>query len=368
MTEDGPEDTIPVSEPDDVLDPALVGRIAEWVGALCSGDPDARQAADAQLVAVGAPALNRLLFAMSDIRLPLDARVRAGTLVGQIGDPRLGLPHALGPFVRVTSGNFRMGAKPLEPDATTNALPQHDVDLASYAIGRYPVTNVAFRAFIEDGGYAHEEWWLADGWQWRGTSRVDTPHYWQAAARKPNHPVTGISWFESCAFCQWLTLRLAERGDLRPGEVIRLPTEAEWEKAARGGVTLDRRRSQPNNMPERRFPWGDAFLANMGNTAEGGLGGTSPVGMFPDGASPYKIDDLGGNVLEWCSSRPGAYPYHANDGRELPAGGSRAYRVARGGAWAFGADSARCAYRHWNRADFRGGMIGLRVVQGYPLP
>jgi formylglycine-generating enzyme required for sulfatase activity len=305
---------------------------------------------------------------MMDDRLRVADRARAGTVVGRIGDPRLSAAGGVGPVIRVTSGSFKMGARDYDPEASTNALPQHDVDLASYAIARYPVTNAAYRKFVEDGGYGRSDLWLPEGWQWRTTANAETPHYWSGAAHKPNHPVVGVCWFEAMAFCAWLTGRLTDEDVLRPGEIIRLPTEAEWEKAARGGATLDRRRSQSNNMPQRRFPWGDSFLAAMANTAEGGLAGTSPVGMYPSGSSPYKVEDLGGNVLEWCSSRPGAYPYHAGDGREATEGGPRTYRVGRGGAWAFGGDSAGCAYRHWNRADFRGGMVGFRIVQGYPLP
>jgi formylglycine-generating enzyme required for sulfatase activity len=118
-------------------------------------------------------------------------------------------------------------------------------------------------------------------------------------------------------------------------------------------------------MPERRYPWGDAFVLGQCNSVEGELGGTSPVGLFPEGESPYKLEDMGGNVMDWCSSKPNAYPFDAGDGREDRSGGVRAYRVTRGGAWPMVNESARCAYRHQNRADFRGGAVGLRLVRGH---
>jgi len=118
-------------------------------------------------------------------------------------------------------------------------------------------------------------------------------------------------------------------------------------------------------MPERRYPWGDAYVVGQCNTMEAGLAGTSPVGMFLEGQSPYKLDDMGGNVMDWCSSRPDAYEYDAKDGREDPSGGPRVYRVLRGGAWPMVNDSARCAYRHRNKAGYRGGAVGMRLVKGH---
>jgi formylglycine-generating enzyme required for sulfatase activity len=303
---------------------------------------------------------------MTDERLPLEGRARAGTVLGRLGDARLEGPDFLGPFVEVPGGPFRMGGLAGEPEAETNALPRHEVDVAPFHLGRFPVPNRAFAVFVEEGGYDASEHWLEDGWRLRETLGLAAPHYWKGAERRPNHPVVGVSWYEALAYCSWLSARLEARGELRSGERMRLPTEAEWEKAARGGLTLDRRRALANPMPERHFPWGDGYFASLCNTAESEIGGTTPVGMFPEGESPYRADDMAGNVIEWCSSRPAAYPYHAFDGREEPSGGARSYRVSRGGAWPFTSRSARCAYRHWNHADFRGGMVGFRVVRGRP--
>ncbi len=345
-------------------DPAILQRVNSLIDQLAASDRSKRGEAQAALIEIGEPTTERLISAMGDPRGDLEVRRRIGNVVGLIGDPRLSDPEMLGPFIEVPGGPFQMGSAPGEPEADTNALPQHDVDVTTFEMCRYPIANAAYRLFVEDGGYENEELWLEDGWEWRQKEAVESPHYWKSAEKHPNHPVVGVSWYEAIAYGRWLTERLTGRDELKPAETIRLATEAEWEKAARGGLTLDRRRARPNPMKDRRYPWGDAFFATVCNTAESGLGGTAPIGMFSDGVSPYGIEGLGGNVMEWCSSRPIAYPYVAHDGRELLGGGVRSYRVSRGGAWPFQAHSARCAYRHWNHPDFRGGMVGLRVVRG----
>jgi formylglycine-generating enzyme required for sulfatase activity len=347
------------------IDPAVQAKIAGLIDSLAKRD-DQTAEVEAELKELGEPAMDRLLFSMSDLRQGAQACLRIGTGLGRIGDPRLADALAVGQFMDVGAGTFLMGAAELEPEAATTALPQHEVELPTFAVARYPVTNKAFALFVADGGYEREDLWLPEGWAWRVSQEISTPHYWKTAARRPNHPVVGVSWHEGQAYCRWLTERMAAEKAIRPGELVRLPTEAEWEKAARGGRFLDRRRARPNPMPRRRFPWGDAFFSNLCNTAEGGLGSTSPVGMFPAGACPYNAADMTGNVLEWCNSKPNPYPYHMTDGREFPEGG-RAPRVARGGAWPLNGDAGRCAYRHWNRPDFRAGMIGLRVVRGHVL-
>jgi gamma-glutamyl hercynylcysteine S-oxide synthase len=339
-------------------------RISVLVATLGASDQEERTAAAAELLDVGAQAAPRLIFALQDARLPFPHRLRVGRVLGEIGDPRLPPPHFTGQLVDVPGGPFVMGAGQGEPEADTNALPRLAVDVPTFYVDKLNVTNQAFREFMADGGYTTEEWWLPDGWAWRAAHDIVEPHYWKSASEKRTHPVVGVSWYEATAYCRWLTQKLRGSDEIAGGEMIRLPTEAEWEKAARGGETLDRHRAIPNPMPERRYPWGDAFVANVANTAESGIGGTNPVGMFTTGESPYGVEGLGGNVMEWCTSRPDPYPYRAWDGRERSDGGTRTYRVARGGAWPFTDTAARCSYRHWHHADFRGGMIGLRLVRG----
>jgi formylglycine-generating enzyme required for sulfatase activity len=344
-----------------IIDREEVALVSDLVAKAAAGD----DAAFDELADHGDLTLDQMMQAMRATRYSLEERSRVGTLLGRLGDPRLAEPLFLGPLVRVTASKFLMGGVPLEPEAETNALPQHDVDLPSYHLAKFHVTNAAFALFVADSGYEREELWLPEGWQWRTRAGIVEPMHWQRAPERPNHPVVGISWHEANAYCRWLALRLEELGELRPGEMVRLPTEAEWEKGARGGTVLDRRRGLQNSMPDRRFPWGNGLIPGVCNTVESGLGGTSPVGMFPESESPYRLDDMAGNVLDWCNSKPEAYPYNATDGREDVSGNPRAFRALRGGAWSLDENAARCAYRQWKRADFRGSNVGMRVVRGH---
>jgi formylglycine-generating enzyme required for sulfatase activity len=120
---------------------------------------------------------------------------------------------------------------------------------------------------------------------------------------RPDHPVVGVSWYEAVAYCRWLTEALQAAGALDESEVVRLPTEAEWEKAARGEHA-------------RRWPWGDDFDPAWAITGESGLRRTTPVGKYsPAGDSPYGAADIAGNVWEWCSSLYRDYPFDSDDGR-----------------------------------------------------
>jgi formylglycine-generating enzyme required for sulfatase activity len=161
--------------------------------------------------------------------------------------------------------------------------------------------------------------------------------------------VVGVSWYEAVAFCNWV----GERDSAR----YRLPTEAEWEYAARG----------VNNA--RNFPWGEKFERGRANTAEAGFGGTTPIAHFPAGVSPFGVWDMAGNVFEWTLSKWGnnwqelqyAYPYRPDDGRqELEGSGAR---VMRGGSWFNPYQEALCAHRARYLAGSRASNIGFRVVK-----
>lgn len=193
------------------------------------------------------------------------------------------------------------------------------VSLDTFQIARYPVTNIQFKAFIDDPeGYANDCWW--EGLAKR--SEQSEPPRWNFA----NHPRETASWYEAMAFCRWLDARLRGRGDLTGGWQVRIPTEQEWEKAARG-------------TDGREYPWGkfESGHANINETYEHAgpnyLRQTSAVGIYPGGASPYRALDMAGNVWEWCLNK---YDKPADTST-----GGDDKQVLRGGSWGFDRGSCR---------------------------
>jgi formylglycine-generating enzyme required for sulfatase activity len=235
--------------------------------------------------------------------------------------------------VRVEAGPFEMGSHKDEPDAYNNEYSgktngkRHRVEVAAFEMGRYPVTNAEYRCFIRSTGH-------------------EAPRHWingEIPQGRETHPVVDVSWHDAAAYCEWLSKM--------SGRTVRLPTEAEWEKAAR----WDR-----DAKHSRIYPWDDDWDEARCNTAEAGPGDTTPVGLYPDGASASGALDMSGNVWEWTSSLFKPYPYDLKDGREDPT--SDEERVLRGGAFFDDQWSARCAYRHWYYPYYRYGFIGFRVA------
>jgi formylglycine-generating enzyme required for sulfatase activity len=149
-----------------------------------------------------------------------------------------------------------------------------------------------------------------------------------------------VSWHDARDYCRWLGQKF--------GKAYRLPTEAEWEKAARG-------------MDGRAYPWGNEFDRARCNSQEGGVGTTTPVGQYsPQGDSPHGAADMAGNVFEWTASLRRGYPYDRGDGREDPR--APGPRVVRGGAFNGGCLVVRCAYRYWYVPDGRRDFLGFRVA------
>jgi formylglycine-generating enzyme required for sulfatase activity len=223
------------------------------------------------------------------------------------------------------------------------------------------VTNAQYVAFVEDTGRA-------------------PPGHWQGNVPPDgvgNHPVVNVAWQDANAFCEWLGERLYETQLWvhRPGQPdalgqaprawqVRLPTSAEWEKAARGGLLVpatDSGRLQDNQLPHRLYPWGNSWqLSTSGvrgdetrcNVSESGIGTTTPVGMYPRGASPYGVLDLAGNVWEWCLD------WADDQGR---------YKVRRGGAFRYAHDQARCSARDRAYPGLAWPYVGFRPVLGPPV-
>jgi formylglycine-generating enzyme required for sulfatase activity len=230
-----------------------------------------------------------------------------------------------------------MGSPASDTLAGPNEKPQHQLYIPySYWIGRYPVTVGEYRAFIEAGCYEKRRYWTTLGWLWRLRKNTQTPKFWGATkwAGDDRQPVVGVSWHEAVAYCRWLSA-ITERA-------YALPSEAEWEKAARGGVTLPDGR--PNLNPGRLWPWGDdapdSSRANFGEDVRG----TTPVGAYaPSDESPFGCTDMAGNVWEWTRSLKRAYPYRLGDGREDD--DNPGMRVMRGGSWCVDYRSLRCSRR-----------------------
>ncbi|HPP62310.1 MAG TPA: SUMF1/EgtB/PvdO family nonheme iron enzyme [Anaerolineales bacterium] len=229
-------------------------------------------------------------------------------------------------FVLVPAGKFLMGSREDNKLAWSDEHPQHTVNIPyDYWIGQFTVTNEQYDLFVQfqNGEHPVSDW-----------------------KKKKNHPVVRVSWDDAQAYCKWLND--THGNELPLGFVFRLPTEAEWEKAARGEFGFE-------------WPWGNEFDENKCNSREGGKGGTTPVGAYsPAGDSPYGAADMAGNVWEWTQSLFKGYPYQAGDGREdLKASGRR---VLRGGSFAGNHGGARCAYRLDNPILNLGGRGGFRVV------
>jgi formylglycine-generating enzyme required for sulfatase activity len=262
-----------------------------------------------------------------DGRVKPPLRAAAGDALAKLGDPRpgvgvdpeTGLPDVT--WCHVPAGPFWMG------DGKDQHLNEHlDYD---YWISRYPVTVAQFGAFVADPeGYRLDHWWTEEGLKWRGIR--SGPQDYGEPFNLPNHPVVGVTWYEAVAFTRWLNERLQKASFIPRGWVVRLPTESEWEKTARGGVEtltvpiigrveqqLKRHSRSPlseNPNSQRRFPWGDKPDLDRANYGETGIGGTSAVGCFPGGASPYGVEDLSGNVWEWCATKwQDSYQDYRND-------------------------------------------------------
>jgi formylglycine-generating enzyme required for sulfatase activity len=220
-----------------------------------------------------------------------------------------------------------MGSKDNNLMAKIVKKPRHSVEIPyDYWMARYPVTNDQFVKFVE-GPYRFS---FAGGWK-----------------KKTDHPVVNVSWYDALEYCRWLNGVNAKAVQMTVAQ-MRLPTEAEWEMAARGKYGNE-------------WPWGNEFDQNKCNSSEGGQDGTMPVGSYsPQGDSPYGIADMVGNVWEWCHSLYAPYPYAPDKRREdETASGSR---VLRGGSYNYSRSYARCAYRDVNLPIHHYHLFGFRVV------
>jgi len=232
-------------------------------------------------------------------------------------------------LVLIPAGAFLMGSTTAVGVADFE-VPQHEVVLPDYAIGRCPVTNAQYAAFVKTARYLPPRGWLGSN----------------SPPGREQHPVVNVSWYDAVAYCEWL-----KQQSTRP---YRLPTEAEWEKAARG-------------TDGRLYPWGNEWINGRCHHSSKS---TAPVNAYPDGASPFGCLDMAGNVREWTSTLWGSdyqksefpYPYQPGDGREDAAAETAVYRIVRSSTYLDEQACHRCATRAWYAPDNRNKLRGFRVA------
>ena len=243
-------------------------------------------------------------------------------------------------MVEIPAGEFEMGSNRINVlDCESQA---HRLFLESYSIDRYPVTCGEYRRFMAESGYQNPEFWSEPGWQWLQTHQVSQPLYWQDATEWDDRPVCGVTWYEADAYARFVGKRL--------------PTEAEWEKAA----TWDANRGQ-----KRLYPWGSETPSAKTCNHNNRVGHTTPVNACPDGQSAYGCFEMLGNVWEWTDSWFQGYPGFES----FPyTGFSQAFfdgqhRVLRGGSWATRPWALRGSIRNWYYPWIRQILAGFRCAK-----
>ena len=363
---------------------------------------------EVQIAAELVTALQQTLMARSQHpRADIRARISAAEALAELGDPRFAKVDGVhgiylrSPMVTIPAGRYQIGD---DSSSDERERPAYFVDLETFAMGAFPVTNAEYTCFVEAGGYLNEQWWqtetalnwqrgesateaqkfqILDWWQrvqnmtaemiksrpnhteeriefllnlkQMSTSKLEefldemlpegkkyiAPEYW--ADKRFNHPaqpVVGLTIYEAQAYCAWLSAQT--------GLKYSLPTEQEWEAAARG-------------LEARKYAYGSTFDASRCNTVESHLRRTAPVGIYPNGKTPEGIYDLTGNVWEWTSSAFIPYPYF--DQNE-PIEKHRVPPVVRGGSWYFGQSQATTTFRGFERfhRGYRLNGIGFRLL------
>jgi iron(II)-dependent oxidoreductase len=244
-------------------------------------------------------------------------------------------PTALGDdgaeMVLVAAGPFTIGGEGKGIDEDRAEAPAHQLDLPAFYIDRFEVTTTLFAAFLNATGKLTDDRGRALVWNGPYFPLERKADQWQPKPGLEQHPVVCVTWFGAMAYAQWAGKRL--------------PTEAEWEKAARGSDA-------------RKFPWGADFDPSRFWLGQDQM---HPVGTKPTGASPSGALDMSGNAWEWTSSLFRTYPYDVADGREDPAAEGR--RVARGGSWVGEPYIATSTYRFRPEPSFAHAYLGFRCAK-----
>ncbi len=302
--------------------------------------------------AVGGAGLTALIAALSDQRQSVADAALKGLSDSPLAEvkealrrigraPDLKIPprkirrvgQAIAPeWVEIPAGYFIYGDDEISKEWKGTAHPRQRRWLDTFYIARYPVTNQEFQVFVEASGYRFFE----EDREWSDKRRRNLR---DRAENKPDHPVTNVEWDDAVAYCKWLSRQL--------GYEVVLPSEEQWEKAARG----------PNG---RVYPWGDTFDSMRCNTSESGIHDTTPVDRYPSGCSPYSVFDLAGNVWEWTATE-------WEPSRIIMFGKPVTTYVQRGGSCDYGCEIARCVYRYGLSIFMPdGGNRGFRVCASAP--
>jgi len=242
--------------------------------------------------------------------------------------------NALEGMVLIPAGEFVMGTD--AQGANPDQRPAHKVYLDAFYMDQHEVTNAQFEEFILGGGYENKKFWTREGWDFIQKNKIRAPLRYRQnkVSTEPDHPVIGVSWYEAVAYATWAGKRL--------------PTEAEWEKAARG-------------TDQRIYPWGNQMDFSKLNYFPH-VTKVFAVGSFTQSATPYGLMDMAGSVWEWTADWYDEN-YYTHSPRKNPTGPDLGkYRVLRGGGW----DSIRlqlqCTYRHYEKEDRQTYSIGFRCA------
>ena len=281
-----------------------------------------------------------------DKKVKARRRAAAGVVLARIGDPRPEVMTVDGmQFCWVPKGRFLMGSKKWDRQAYSNEIPEREITVKhDLWIGRYPVTVAQYREYEDETGRKDQDY-----------------------DQQTNEPAVDVSWHEAVEFCQWLTARWRRSVRIEPGWEARLPSEVEWEKAARGGLVIPLQAAirvigsripkcvgKVNSLPGRRFPWGqkaDLNRANWGGSDDS-IRDRNAVGCFSRGASPFGLEEVSGNVWEWTS----------NSGFDKKIPRSEGQEILRGGAFIHNSPDIRCARRFWYNTDSKLSVFGFRVA------
>ena len=278
---------------------------------------------------------------------PLPERTEAGTVLGRLGDPRIREID----MIEIPDGRFWMGAQKEDHEGNNYDEEARDWEspvkqrvVKTFKLSKYPITNSQYERFVFAGGYSDsgilDSCWTKAGRAWREKEGVLLPALWYDSNYNiPNQPVVGVSWYEAVAFCNWLS-RVA-------GKPFRLPTEIEWEYAARGG-----RVGEP-------YPWSKEWDPERANHRASKPQGLKPVGLFPKGANDFDLLDMSGNTDEWCSTK-----WREDRGEEKDDDlTGKSPRIVRGGAWFINPRWLRVSNRGRFNPDVRDYDVGFRCAQ-----